>query len=295
MTKEVWQRLREIGDEFNPGTIQATQQLFAPLALTAQQAGAQCVRDLRYGEHERHRLDIFHAPGARNLPVVVFVHGGGFAAGDKGDAHRPFYGNVGAWAVRCGFVGVVMTYRLAPAHGWPAGAQDVAAALRWVHANIAGYGGDAGCIVPVGQSAGAAHVAGCLAGHGLPAGGIPAVAGAALLSGIFEPDAFQVNPMHTVYFGMDRACYSARSAVLALAATPVRCLFTISEFDPPQFHRQLAAVFAAHSAMRGRCPEVLHLHGHNHVSSSLQLGSALDTLGPPLSAFVRSVCGQPLH
>jgi acetyl esterase/lipase len=295
MTKEVWQRLRAMGDEFNLGTIQATQQLFAPLALAAQQAGANCVRDLRYGEHERHRLDIFHAPAARNLPVVVFVHGGGFAAGDKGDAHRPFYGNVGAWAVRCGFIGVVMTYRLAPDHAWPAGAQDVGAALRWLQANIGRYGGDAACIVPVGQSAGAAHVAGCLAGHGMTAGQVPTVAGTALLSGIFEPDAFHVNPMHTVYFGTDRATYSSRSAVLALAAASVPCLFTISEFDPPQFHRQLAAVFAAHTAMRGRCPEVLHLQGHNHVSSSLQLGSTIDTLGPSLCAFVRRVCGQPMH
>ena len=180
-------------------------------------------------------------------------------------------------------------------HAWPAGAQDVGAALRWLQANIEGYGGDPASIVPVGQSAGAAHVAGCLAGHGITAGQVPTVAGAALLSGIFEPDAFHVNPMHTVYFGTDRATYFSRSAVLALAATSVPCLFTISEFDPPQFHRQLAAVFAARTALRGRCPEVLHLQGHNHVSSSLQLGSTIDTLGPSLCAFVRRVCGQPMH
>lgn len=291
MAAEIWQQLSRIGEEFTPAAIQATQQLFSPLALRPELAGAAVERDLRYGEDPRHRLDVFHAPQAAGLPVILFVHGGGFAAGDKGDAGSPFYNNVGAWAVRSGFVGVTMTYRLAPAHGWPAGAADVAAAVQWLHANIARFGGDPGRIVLAGQSAGGAHVAGFLAGQGQAGAARPGVEGAVLLSGIYEPDAFQVNPMHAVYFGRDRAVYCARSAVLGLAGSTVPCLFTISEFDPPQFHAQLAAVFAARVALEGRCPEVLYLHGHNHVSSSLQLGTAFDTLGPALIRFVQRLRG----
>lgn len=282
---DIWQQLRALGEEFTPASIQATHKLFAPLALVPAQAGAAVQRDLSYGADPRQRLDVFHAAAAAPRPVVVFVHGGGFVAGDKGGPEAPFYNNVGAWAVRSGFVGVTMTYRLAPGAAWPAGAADVAAAIQWLRANIASFGGDAARILLVGQSAGAAHVAGYLAGHGEAD---PAVMAAALLSGFFEPDAFHVDPMQETYFGRDRGRYAAQSAVLALAATTVPCLFTISQFDPPLFHAQLAAVFAARVAMRGRSPQVLHLRGHNHFSSSLQLGSAVDTLGPALVELVNA-------
>jgi triacylglycerol lipase len=287
MEPRIWQRLREIGDEFTPVAVDTTRQLFAPLALAPHQVGAVVARDLDYGAHGRHRLDVFRAADAAGLPVVVFVHGGGFVGGDKGAADAPFHNNVGAWAVRSGFVGVTITYRLAPTEAWPAGAQDVDLALRWLHANIARHGGDPRCMVLVGQSAGGTHVAGYLAGHGLAAAHVPDVAGAVMLSGIYEPDSFEVQPMMEAYFGNDRARYPARSAVLALASTAVPCLFTINQFDPPLFHRQFASVVAARTAMRGQCPEVLYLHGHNHFSSAMQLGTPLDTLGPKLEQFVR--------
>lgn len=285
---EPWQPLRAMGEEFTPSSIQATQKLFTSLALNPSAAGAVVQRNLAYGTDPRHRLDVFHAPGDASRPVLVFVHGGGFAAGDKGGPDAPFYNNVGAWAVRSGFIGVTMTYRLAPGAPWPSGAADVAAAVGWLHDNITRYGGDAQRIVLVGQSAGATHVAGFLAGQGGVDAAGARVKAVVLLSGFYEPDAFHKDPMQETYFGRDRGRYAAQSTVLALAATDVPCLFTISEFDPPLFHAQLAAVFAARVAMRGRSPQVLYLHGHNHFSSSLQLGSNIDTLGPALGEWIDS-------
>lgn len=286
---EIWKQLRAIGEEFTPASIQATQKLFMPLALTPAQAGAVVQRNLAYGPDPRHRLDVFHAPEAAPRPVVVFVHGGGFVAGDKGGPDASFYNNVGAWAVRSGFVGVTMTYRLAPGAAWPSGAMDVAAAVTWLRDNISRYGGDAGRMVLIGQSAGATHVAGFLAGQGGVDAAASGVKAAVLLSGVFEPDPFHADPMQETYFGRDRGRYAAQSAVLGLAASGVTCLFTISEFDLPLFHAQLAAVFAARVAMRGRSPQVLYLHGHNHFSSSLQLGSTIDTLGPPLLDWINAI------
>lgn len=292
MSDEMWKRLRAIGDTFNMETIGATRALLEPQALQPQSVAAAVERDLAYGNDPRHRLDVFHEPagaGSDLRPVVVFVHGGGFAMGDKGGADAPFYNNFGAWAVREGFIGVTMTYRHAPAHAWPAGALDVAQAVAWLRANSAQYMGGGSCIVLVGQSAGAAHVAGYLAGHGGATGAAPVVAAAVLMSGIYEPDMFERNPMHEVYFGTDRETYPDRSAVLALAATAVPCLFTISEFDPPQFQRQLAAVFAARTAMSGRCPEVQYLAGHNHVSPAMHLGAQSDVVGVRLAGYVRRI------
>jgi acetyl esterase/lipase len=287
--QDIWQALRQIGEEFSPRAIDATRQLYAGDALRPADAGAVVTRDLAYGGDPRQRLDVFHPGGdVASRPVVVFVHGGGFAAGDKGGEGAPFYNNVGAWAVRSGFVGVNMTYRLAPQYPWPHGAQDVALALRWVAENIGRYGGDAARVVVVGQSAGAAHVAGCLAGHG---GASLEPAASVLLSGIYEPDAFHVDPMQEAYFGADVGQYASRSTVVALARTSVPCLFTISQFDPPLFQRQLAAVFEARTAVTGHCPELLWLPGHNHFSTSMQIGGPHDTLGPQLATYIRRIAG----
>ncbi len=283
---DVFSELRRIGEEFTPCSIDATRQLFAASVLRPD-AAMVVHRDVSYGTDARHRLDVFTTAGAVNRPVVVFVHGGGFAAGDKGAPDEPFYSNVGAWAVREGFVGVNLTYRLAPASPWPSGAQDVARALRWAHAQIAAQGGDPARIVVIGQSAGATHVAGCLSGHGLAADEVPQVVAAVLVSGIFEPDRFHIVPMQEAYFGNDLAAYARQSTVMALARTHVPCLYTISEFDPPPFHRQLAAVFDAHVAITGHSPRLLWQQGHNHFSTSMQIGGPFDTLGGPLADFVR--------
>ncbi|HWO63245.1 MAG TPA: carboxylesterase family protein [Umezawaea sp.] len=92
-----------------------------------------------------------------SAPVVVFVHGGGFLSG-TGSA--PAYD--GSAFTRDGIVLVTLNYRLG-APGWVSlpgapdnrGALDVLAALRWVRANIAAFGGDPDRVTLSGQSAGA--------------------------------------------------------------------------------------------------------------------------------------------
>ena len=67
-------------------------------------------------------------------PVLIYVHGGAFVGGDKRTTPTsPFYDNIMLWAVKNGFVGVNATYRLAPQAPWPAGAEDMASVVQWVH------------------------------------------------------------------------------------------------------------------------------------------------------------------
>jgi triacylglycerol lipase len=124
--------------------VAATMALFAPLHARSDVSGVSIQRDQRYGAHERQRLDVFapSTPAATPRPVLMFVHGGGFIGGDKRVPDRPFYDNVGLWAVRNGLIGVTLTYRLAPDHKWPAGSDDVAAAVQWARQNIRAIGGD---------------------------------------------------------------------------------------------------------------------------------------------------------
>lgn len=283
----VFARLRELGDEFTPEQIMATRNLFAPL-VPRPDADARIERDLRYGPDARNRLDVF-APrnGGAARPVVVFVHGGGFLQGDKGDAEAPFFNNFGAWALREGFIGVTVTYRLAPTHVWPSGAEDLALVVAWLREHIGAHGGDAGRIVLTGQSAGATHVASYLAGQA--GSGAVQVAGAALFSGVFDLAIADRTGPNAAYYGQEFWRRPERSTLAALAVTTVPCLYSVSEFDPLQFQRQAGAIVSARLAATGRCPELLYLAGHNHVSSVMQLGSAPDTLGAPLAAFVRRV------
>ncbi len=102
-------------------------------------------------------LNVTSPTSARNRPVVVWVHGGGFTsgAGSSYDARR--------MAVRGDVVVVTVNYRLGvfgyfALPGLPGGGdfglQDQLAALRWVRRNIAGFGGDPHNVTLAGESAG---------------------------------------------------------------------------------------------------------------------------------------------
>lgn len=110
-------------------------------------------------------LNIWTPEAAERLPVMVFIHGGGFVIGSK-DA--PVHD--GAAFARDGVVMVAINYRLGiegflPIHGAPTnlGLRDMIAALQWVQGNVAAFGGDPGNITVFGESAGAMATANLIA------------------------------------------------------------------------------------------------------------------------------------
>jgi len=112
-------------------------------------------RDIRYTETpgvdvKLQSLDIYAPPNATNLPVTIFVHGGAWARGDKSQV-----ANLPAAFAREGFILVSVNYRLAPQVKFDAQAQDVAAAIGWVHRHAREYGGDPNQLFTMGHSAGA--------------------------------------------------------------------------------------------------------------------------------------------
>src|SRR5690606_53179 len=122
------------------------------IGLTATDANAQQVaRDVPYvaGGHERQVLDVYAPGGATNAPVVFWIHGGGWQTGHKGLVARKPQAFTDA-----GYVFVSINHRLLPEVEMRAIIEDVASAMKWVHDNIAGYGGDPSRVLVMGHSSG---------------------------------------------------------------------------------------------------------------------------------------------
>ncbi len=99
-------------------------------------------------------LDVFRPRGAGSRrPVVIFVHGGGFSAGDKSPS--ALVENKARYFPAHGFVFVSVNYRLAPEVRQPVLTQDVAAAVAYVRAHAVEWGGDPDRLFLIGHSAGA--------------------------------------------------------------------------------------------------------------------------------------------
>ncbi len=114
-------------------------------------SGLSVQRGVRYGPGERQALDVYHPESEGPArPVFVFFYGGSWRTGRRGD-----YLFVAEALVRRGFVVAIPDYRLYPDVVFPAFLQDCAAAVAWVHAHVAAFGGDASRIMLVGHSAGA--------------------------------------------------------------------------------------------------------------------------------------------
>ncbi|KRA80495.1 alpha/beta hydrolase [Altererythrobacter sp. Root672] len=288
MTPDLRERLQSLGAELTPEMLGGTTQLFAAMA-TGTDPDVQVERDLEYGEHERHRLDLFHKPGVSGAPVLVYVHGGGFVMGDKRSTETPFYDNIGTFAAQQGMIGVTINYRLAPASKFPSGPEDLGAVVSWLKANVAKYGGDPNKIVLSGQSAGASHVASYVAHkahHAEPGGGI---AGAILMSGIYDTVSATPNQFHVAYYGGDPKAWGPASCMAGLINTEIPLMVTVSEFDPEDFQRQAAQFVGAWGVAHAAYPEMHYLAGHNHLSPAQSIGTELKSIGRMVAGFVKRV------
>ena len=110
------------------------------------------IGDIEYARHAGAvlRLDILKPAGAEPHPVLVYLHGGGFAIGSK-RTHRAL---AAAYASQ-GYLVCNVDYRLAPKYPFPAALEDACAAWLWVADHVADYGGDKQRMALAGESAGA--------------------------------------------------------------------------------------------------------------------------------------------
>ena len=111
------------------------------------------IGDVAYGPDAKNRLDFWRAPSSRPTPVVIFIHGGGFVAGDKAEAR--FDPQVAA-CLNAGVSVVSINYRFLSANTTlPAILRDGARAVQFVRSMAGAWNLDRSRVAAFGESAGA--------------------------------------------------------------------------------------------------------------------------------------------
>lgn len=184
-------------------------------------AGTRLIRDVAYGKESAQRFDVYAPAQASNAPVLLMVHGGGWARGDKA-MPAVFENKVARWVPR-GFIVVSTNYRMLPGAGPLEQAGDVARALAAAQAKAASWGGDPKRFVLMGHSAGAHLVALLTAAPALAA-----EAGAGPWLGTIALDSAALDVVQTMQgrhlrlydraFGSDPPAWRAASPYQALSA-----------------------------------------------------------------------------
>jgi len=242
------------------------------LALLSEAHALEVKRDIPYASpaHERQVLDIYATPGTKNLPVVFWIHGGGWQAGDKSSVQlKPQV------FVDKGFVFVSTNYRLLPSVDMETIIRDVAKSLGWVHKHIAEYGGNPDRIFVMGHSAGAQLAALiCVDDRYLKAEGVPfsVLKGCVPVDGdtYDVPAIIETAETRRRVHGQPQATFGHREKFGNTA----------------EKHRDLSAV--THVAKGKNIPPFLILHVADHpdnVAQAQRLGAVLKEAGIPVTVF----------
>jgi acetyl esterase/lipase len=110
-------------------------------------------RDLAYGPHERNTLDLYLPKSDKPLPLVVWIHGGGWERGSKNNTGPSMD------LLKEGYAVASVNYRLSQHAVFPAQIEDCKGAIRWLRKNAGKYNFDPDHVGAWGMSAGGHLVA----------------------------------------------------------------------------------------------------------------------------------------
>ena len=247
--------------------------LFILLAFESVLLAQNVKSNLRYMDdsHARHVLDVYAPPNAKDAPVIFWIHGGGWQAGDKTNVKlKP------QWFVDKGFVFVSTNYRLWPEVDMGTLIRDVAAAFGWMEMHIAEHGGDPKRVLVGGHSAGAQLAAIlCTDEKYLKEQGVPlsVTIGCVPVDG----DTYDIPAI------IEMAETRARVHGLPM---PSKNGHRVKFGDDPAKHRDFSAV--NHVAKDKGIPPFLILHVSAHPDTTAQavhFGNVLKAAGVPTTVF----------
>lgn len=195
-------------------------------------AGARALRDVSYGNDPRQRFDVYLPAQPNDAPIILFVHGGGWANGNKDNPG--VVENKAAYGLPKGYILVSTNYRMRPDTAPLDQARDVARALAVVQKRAPEWNGDASRVLLMGHSAGA-HLAALVgasstlwreAGAARPRGVVSLDSGA-----LDVPLTMKNPPLRRIYddaFGKNPADWIGASPYHQLTREAVPMLFVCS-------------------------------------------------------------------
>lgn len=259
-----------------------------PIWDVADNSSVKVTRDIKYGLHAKQGFDLYEpiSKEGTSSPILVFLHGGSFVAGDKAT-----YANVGYHFAKHGIPTVIMTYRLAPEFKWPSGTLDLAAQIKWIRDNSQKISnGDTSKVFLFGHSAGAQHVASYIfeEEYQIPNDG---VMGAILASGsVYDTDILNsdADPQYYDYFGHDNKLYPVRSVLHKLEGRKIPTFVTYAEYDKDNFQYQASRIINALYKRDNQMPAVKQVMGHNHLSEVFHLNTGDESLGDEIIKFIKA-------
>lgn len=233
--------------------------------LPAERAVTPSFADVAYGAEPRQKLDLFLPKDAKGVPLVLFLHGGNWRAGDKA-RYRGL-----AESLRDLGIGVALAnYRFDSPE---AQLSDVRGLVAWARANAGAYGGDPERLFLAGHSAGAhlAALAGLEDGMKQLLGGVIAVSGVYDVRGI-------------AHFGNTEMEWSRFSPMYRDAKDAPPFLIVHAQFEPEGYPVQAREFYG--KVRRGfASAQLKYLAGENHVSAALGEARAL---AREIAAFIES-------
>jgi len=262
------------------------------------------VQTTAYGPDPKQQVDVYlpsPTPEAgAPRPLAVFFHGGVWQLGDRRDAR-----SIGAALAARGYVTLVASYRLAPAHPWPAQRDDAAAVVALAQRRAPSWGADPQRVVVIGHSAGG-QLAALLAIDGAPlsaAGGDPrGVRAVVALSGVFDLraplDEHQDDGGFARFiapvFGRDVAVLRAASPIDHAPRLTLPILLVTSTNDYAAMREQSAAMARALSlARKAPAPHpVVAIDGRDHFGLVSEFGAPRDEVVRRVVTFLDGVVGR---
>ena len=195
-------------------------------------AGARAIRDVSYGNDTRQRYDVYLPAQPQRAPVILFVHGGGWANGNKDNPG--VVENKAAYWLPKGYVLVSINYRMRPDTAPIDQARDVARALADVQKRAPSWHADPANVLLMGHSAGA-HLAALVGASSTlwrEAGAVRPRGVVSLDSGALDvPLTMKKPPLPRIYdaaFGRNPADWIAASPYHQLTRDAVPMLFVCS-------------------------------------------------------------------